>query len=142
MLLQPAPVTSVGSPADSARKPVSTYRAAERLPYLTAKRPAPFGTGLILAHIPEPNQLSLQPQGLLQRGDATAADGDLLFHAVEREQQRAAGDGLDLLDHGQVHQVAAVHAEEPMAVQALLQLRQADGAEVAVRVGLQIRVGG
>ena len=39
------------------RKPASTRHTAEPLPYLMAKRPAPFGTGLKLALIPEPSQL-------------------------------------------------------------------------------------
>lgn len=57
-------------------------------------------------------------------------------HAVQREQQRAAGDRFDFLNHGKVHQVPAMHTEEPVAVQTLLELSQAHRGEVAVRVGL------
>lgn len=62
----------------------------------------------------------LQAEGLLQRGDAPSGNGDLLLDAVQREQQGAARNRLDLLDHGEIHQVAAVHAEESVTVQTLL----------------------
>ena len=62
----------------------------------------------------------LQPQRLLQCAYAPAAYGDFLFHAVQREQQRAAGDRLDFLDHGKVYQIPAMHTEEPVTVQTLL----------------------
>lgn len=51
-----------------------------------------------------------------------------------------AGDRFDFLNHGKVHQVPAMHTEEPVAVQTLLELSQAHRGEVAVRVGLQVCV--
>ena len=82
----------------------------------------------------------LQIQRLLQRRHAAAGHGDLLLHAVQRKQQRAAGDGLNLLHHRQVHQIAAVHTEESVAIEALLQLGEAHRGEVAVGIGLQVGV--
>ena len=85
------------------------------------KRP-PQTRRALLTSIKEPaaEPCRLQPQRLLQRAYAPAAYGDFLFHAVQREQQRATGDRFDFLDHGKVHQVPAMHTEEPVAVQTLL----------------------
>ena len=82
----------------------------------------------------------LQPENLLQRGDAAAGDGNLLFGAVERQKERAALHGLDFLDHIEIDQVAAMHTEEPMALEALLELREGDRGEIPVGVGLQVGV--
>ena len=109
----------------SALSPATTSRGAitrARLPNLSAQKTPAANATSAFDSIKEPaaEPCRLQPQRLLQRAYAPAAYGDFLFHAVQREQQRAAGDRFDFLNHGKVHQVPAMHTEEPVAVQTLL----------------------
>ena len=62
---------------------------------------------------------TLQPQRLFQRGNAAARNRNFLVGGIQRQKQRAAGNGLDFFDMRKVHQVAAMHAEEAVAIEAL-----------------------
>ena len=82
----------------------------------------------------------LKTQSLLQGRHTAARNGNLLLYAIQSKKERSARDGLDLLDHGQIDQVAAMNAKESMAVEALFELSQRDRGEVTIGIGLQVRI--